>query len=565
MASISAAFALFSCLVFFSCSRSDSGTAFSRKLEKIDTVISAGDSAAALKRLALLRKDARNATHWLSIAKRERALDSGDGAIKTLLGALRAYPTNTVIMAALADTEIEMGKLDDALSRAAPLSGTPYGSLAVYAAVMKGRSGFVPGMDANAWSEAWALTNDPVFLRDAAVISAAAGDFSRAASTAVSWRSTVASRVVGFDVDEGDAGLSLANSLCARLSYDAGLYDRVARYYSRNATDLSLADLRLLADAAWLGKDSAAARVLWRALLDRDPKASPIPWYNLAATAPSFAEEKALLRDGLALFPAYVPVVTRYVRSVPLDVKKQELDPVAAELERAGFESLGMEAERMSLPVDAAAAQRVLDAAISVSGDIRLKIEAARFSGKMTADTIRTSSALWKLLEANPGDATLVSWACWYFASIGNYDASFSLNGNDPARVMPFYSALAEAMAGYLDAAEKDFSTFRDNVTDGWRALANIARIREKRDELSSALEYLDAATKMAPDDHARSALQYETARLLVKSRYPDRAEKALEYAVSLDPSNYRALTLLRKLTAGSADMDAPASGSPSN
>jgi tetratricopeptide (TPR) repeat protein len=549
---ISLSVLLFSSLFLFSCSQSDPGMVFPGKLEKIDTLISVGDSVAALKQLASLRKNAHNATQWLSIAKRERHLGAGEAAVKTLLDASKAYPTNTMILAVLADTEITLGRSDDALTHTATLAGTPYSPLAVCAAVIKGRSGFVPGMDVNAWSEAWVLTKEPVYLRDAAVISAASGGFSRAASIAVSWRDAIAANASGDD----NANLQPANSLCARLSYDARLYDRVALYFSRNATDLELADISLLADAAWLGNDTAAARVLWRALLDRDPKNSPIPWYNLAATASSFVEEKALLRDSLALFPAYVPAVTRYVRKVPFGMKKEARDPVTDELEKAGFESLGMETEKQAHPVTAESAQRALDDAISASGDIRLKIEAIRFTGKKTPDTVRTTAALWKLLEKNPDDTLLVSWACWYFVSVGDYDACFSLNGKDSARAMPFYSALAEAMAGDLDAAEKDFSIVKDNAADGWRALANIARIREKQGDLPPALEYFTAATKMANDDRTRSALQYEVALILIKLRYPDRAGKALEYAISLDSSNYRAVTQLRKLDDGSVDKD---------
>jgi len=543
LAAFSAVLAL--CALFsVSCSRSDRKAGFSQKLASIDTLVSAGDKAKALNKLESLRSSAQSASQWLGIARRERDLDDYAHAETTLRKAMRKLPANESITAVLVDTLIERKKYTEAAGFTDILRSTPYTPLAAYAGIRAGN--LLPDTTPAGpqwWVWAFEATGNPAFLRNAAVLHAASGNF--AAACALFADSS------GFGASDADATAAGASDAYFRalLCYDAKFYDRVFSFLPQDDLVLHGAEeVVLMADTAMNLGDIPLGRLLWGTLALKSPAFSPVPYYNLSATSENPQDEKTGLETCLSLFPSYYPAVVRYVRSVPQAKETEGHDPVTQELERAGFLTLDMEEGLLNTPVDAQTARSVLERAIELSGktvDMRLRIEDFRFAQAQNTDRLRSASDMWKFLETAKNDPEVHRYAIWYFSSIGNFDASFTLNQGLKDKAQPFYAGLEAAFGGDLDLAVERFSAAADGTPGAWRALANIARIREKKHDYAAAIEDLSIATGMTDDDRIKSRLQYDTARMLLELRMTERAASIAGYALELDPSNYRASLLL--------------------
>ena len=111
-----------------------------------------------------------------------------------------------------------------------------------------------------------------------------------------------------------------------------------------------------------------------------------------------------------------------------------------------------------------------------------------------------------------------------------------------------FYSALEEASLGDLSKAENLFSKVANDDRNAWRALADIARIKEKREDFQGAIDSYSMAAQLDSDPRTASSLHFEAASLLSSLHYTDQAITILRYSISLDPSNYRSAALLREL-----------------
>jgi len=313
-----------------------------------------------------------------------------------------------------------------------------------------------------------------------------------------------------------------------------------------------------MADTAWTQKNTVLSGSLWETSVTRYPDISPIPYYNLASTANNGIDEKRLLEVCLSHFSAYYPAVVRYVRSVPETVEKTERDPAEELLEKAGFQSLEMEEKSSGQSVNLKDARRVLSHAIAVAetgttevapaSDIRFLIEDLRLTSREKPDVAKTTAAIWMLLEKYPNDAVLHSYACWYFLSIKDFATSFKLNKGSTDGEGIFYSGLEAASLGDLAKAEDLFSKIANDDRNAWRALADIARIKEKREDYQGAIDSYSIAAQLDPDVRTASVLHFEEARLLESLHYTDKAIVILRYSINLDPSNYRAAALLREL-----------------
>ncbi len=524
-------------LFFASCSQSDPNAGFSHKLTSIDSYISAGEEAKALKKLASIRSSASSASQWLSIAKRERSLGKYGQAAVTLRKASRKLPANESLTAVLVDTLIEEKKFTEAAGFTDILRSSRYTPLASYAGIFGAKTfADLGAADPEWWIWALEATGLPLFRRNAAVMHAVSGNYAAACS-------------LGTDAP-GEA------YFYALLCYDAQFFDQVFVYLPLSGINIRTArDLTLMADTSVCREDTPLGRLLWSTLALRNPVFSPLPYYNLSATSANAYDEKTELEACLSLFPSYYPAVVRYVRSVPPEKNAEAPDLVADELEREGFRTLEAEDALVHSPVDANVAATVLERALSLdrggaTSDMRLRIEAFRFAHTQHPDRIRSASQMWKLLETTGNDPVVHRYAVWYFASIGNFDSCFTLNQALKDQSIPFYTALEAAFAGDLDRAETEFGKVADSLPGTWQALANIARIRFKKHDHASAIEDLSVATGMTNDDEVKSALQYETATILVDMRMMDRAASIAGYALELDPSNYHAALLLRELEA---------------
>lgn len=514
-----------------------SGDSFSRGLGLADSIASQGDTGKSLNRLKRLRKKASSASQWLSIAKRERALGDSRAAVKTLQAGMRKLPTNPLLGAVLADTLNGLGEYDKAMAYHDLVSQTKYASVTALSMIRETSVTFPPIMDPGIWVVAYDATGNPACLRNAAVLYAAMGKMGEALAAA-----DREYRVTGRDP-----------YLCALIAYDASRFDASVSYLSVPLESLPDRDLFLLADAmSSLGKLDDA-RIVWQHCVAVAAGLSPVPWYNIALTEPDWAGQKQRLEECIRLFPSYYPSVARYARSVPRAATNDEKDFVEEELRSIGFLTLKMEAEMRSAPVEAERARQMLDAALAVSDDSRFLIEDLRFEQFENPDADRTAGRMWKLLERRSEDPLVRAYARWYFASIGNYDSAFSIKDKTPsdnpvaASEASFYLGLEAARLGDLAGAERHFQAVSNDAENSWCALANIARIRERREDYQGAADDLATAADLARDARAKSRLYAEAARLYIKLQSDDRARMLLGYAVELDPSNYAAIDFLRR------------------
>lgn len=521
--------------LFISCSVKQNSSEFPRNLQEVDALVSSGETVQALKKLAKLRPRARTSAQWLSIAKRERSLGNYDAAAETLLAAVESIPANKDLSGVLVDTLIEANRIEEACSYSRVLSDTTYQSLSAYAELLKAGKEDPFNLDPSIWKDAFHATGDQRFLLNAALLLAYAGKISEAQSL------------------EGSAR---DNALFwAMLNFDAGFYERVFHHLPPDtASSRSLPEILLMADSAALLADISQARIFWQRLLDKDPFFSPYPYYNLAASSPLPYEAESFLESCLLFFPSYYPALARYVRSVPEESEKTVFNALDMELAESGFISLEMQEKQRYAPLDAEKARRFLDAALAVPlspPDSRLFIEEFKFSQGRDSDTVRSSSDMWILLEKLPHDSVLHSYALWYFASIGNYDACFGLNSSTVGSDGLFYRGLEAALQGDLEEAEKAFLLSADKMENSWFILANIARIKQRKGEYEAALQWFLDAGAIVANNRLKSRIHYEAAKILLELRYVERAELELRYAIEMDASNYLSGMLLRELEAG--------------
>lgn len=553
-----------------SCSASRADASFARKIEKIDALELAGKNASALRSLSHLRNRAGSATQWLSIARRERALGDYSASVKTLKVALASLPANEALCAVMADSLIELGSYESASVYAATLTSEKFAPLKAHAEIKRSlAAASLPSPEC--YVRAFDATGNALFRNNAAALYAGLGNYAAACALfpeEVKSSSDVTAQIGDEQtaVEQYREPLSPDLYFHALLCYDGLKYDSVLELLPeiddpRLTREMSV----LLADCAWKTGDSARSRAMWERLIAQYPDYSPIPYYDLAVTSGDFADEYARLEQCLSLFPSWYPAVARYARSVAwrdIDARAEgagesnptdegQSDVAEQSLLEAGFMSLDMESgrrnSRISRDKAAAALEKALTADASAP-DVRLKIEAIRFSLGADRDILRSSAEMWKLLEAYDDNPVLYQYATWFFAATGNFDTAFSLNRANPGGVNPFYSGLEAAMAGKTTEAIEEFDKVANNETDSWTALANVAKLAAKARDYNRAAETASLAASMAPDARVKSRLYGDQAEYLVALNRKDTAQKILAYALNLDPFNYRAAAYLRRL-----------------
>lgn len=261
------------------CSLKGVDRSFSEKLTKVDSLLLAGRDAKARKALKALRSEAKSASQWLSIAKRERGLGDYRGEEKTLSMAMKALPASESILACRVDALLELGMIDEAIPLVSRLDGDKFGSLSSYAEISKALSAGPAYPSPDTFIAAYRATGNQMFRRNAAVMHAASGRYAEALSLA-----DADGTLKGEATDDGP--VSPETFFWARIAYDSGAFDRVSALYPDPADPrLDLEGLSLIADAAWRGGNADLARAAWLEIISRMPDASPIPYYDIALTA----------------------------------------------------------------------------------------------------------------------------------------------------------------------------------------------------------------------------------------------------------------------------------------
>lgn len=458
-------------------------------------------------------------------------------------------PASIELTAVLADTLIEMDQSDAACAYSRALTDSPFASTASLAEITRAAKADPYKIDPVFWTLAYRATGNPYFQRNAVVLYARNGNFSEACAIGLT-----------------DNILADDAYFHALLCYDSGFYERVFHYLDKSSVSgRSSPELALMADSAARMNDTPSARVFWISDITVNPSLSPLPYYNLSLTSDNSLEGRANLESCFGYFPAYYPAVVRYVRSIPLKTMSGPESPITLELEKKGFRSLENEEKLRNAPLDAKAARKVLDAALSrpeAAQDSRFVLEDFRFNQLNSVDAVRSASEMWKLLERKPGDPFIHSYAVWYFAFIRNFDACFALNrevistpgpsvtSGVPDDAGAFYRGLEAAFRGDLVRSEEEFRIVANNEQDAWCALANIAKLHVKKNDFASAFDEISIAAGLAPDNKIKSELFYESAKILLESRENEKALHLLGYALEIDPSNYKAVLLIHELEA---------------
>lgn len=547
-------------LTLVSCHARAGDDSFSKKLRKTDTLIVTGRKSRALKSLSALRKDAGSASQWLSIARRERELENYQAACKTLVAAGKALPANDGIAACLADTLIELGHADQAAQFSKRLASSGFINLAAYCEITRALaagSATDAGYPAPEWlTAAYQATGNTVFRNDAAVLYAATGQFADADKLFSDATESVNPATEPSENDSAGDMLPLPKDLMLKaiIAYDSGAWSRVLGYFPP-ASDprLNLEMLSVIADSAWKAGDTARSRDVWSEIVSRYGEQTPIPYYNLALTASDPEDAHITLLRCVELFPAWYPAVARIVRNAGHSALNTD-DPVIKSLLSAGFMSFDMEASLHDGHFTPEEARAILDNALKADSngtDVRLKIEDLRFGLGESGDPVRSTAAMWRLLEAYGANPVLYRYATWFFAVTGDLDMAFSVNGSNPAGPDPFFLGLEAACQGKSPEAEEAFSRVASSETDSWAALGNMARLYAKDGDYGKAEESATLGAELAPDNRAKSRLQGDAGEYLIALNAPDRARKVLGYALELDPDNYRARSRLRSLESG--------------
>lgn len=526
---------------FLSCAKNDSES-FYRSIQEIDSLVSNGLQSSAARKLKSLRKKASSASQWLSLVKRERSLGRFDQATDTLLMGLQSIPSSDTLAAVLVDTLCVSGHTEKSLAYTDSLTSSPFALVATYAVLSSASDrGSYEDVDSRYLLHAFDLTGRSVFLTHAITRYAVSGDYPNACSLVLSPRFE---RVTDFPAK---------SYFSAMLCYDAGLFDQTYAILSKREGSRTVDETLLMADSAVRSNNITSAQTLWLSLVDSGADTSPLPLYNLAASLDHEYDRALYLERCVQAFPLYYPALARFSRTSLSLGDTSAFDSIQHELDNKGLTSGRMEQLKVTGVYDTQRAGRLLDNALAEQGqkpDVRIYLEKSRLVMALDKDAIRTAADQWKLLEQYPLDPLAHDWAIWFFLDIGEEGTAFSLNNGRPGSPHPFYLAVEKASIGQLDQAISLFSEWSAEGETAWIALANIGVLEYKQKEKARAIETLSRAASMCPDLTQQSSIHTRIAEYLIDMRLEERAESVLGYALELDPSNYRARTLVRSLEA---------------
>ena len=536
--------------------------AFLSILSQADALAESGEREKALSLLKKARWRSGGVANYLSVAKREMALSDLDAAEKSLRQAIKRFPANDRLSAAL----VYLLALQDRIGEAEPfipfIAGTEFSTLGAYAEIaldapdfsLSGEEGFKARPQA--YMEAWTLTGKPAFRRDAAVLYSLAGDYNAAFSM---YADDGAALEAALSQEEAGGELKHERLFRALLAYDASAFSEVTELLGSGDGDIEAADPEtalLAADALFLGENEEAAALIWQNLFDSDAADSPLVFFNRALTASSWSEKRTFLEKCLELFPDYYPALAAYVRSaVPLDSPENYFpfygdDFSAKALGETAHVSQGMEEAYLNRPVSLLEAKNALDAALAAATEdspyrLQIELERVRFLCFQNGKDAEARHILWNILEQGSGGSLAHEFALWFFAAQGDYGVFFGLM-DASEELSPVYSGIAEANKGNLDAALECFSAA--GASSDWTAIADAAVVLKKRGAYSDAADAFALAADLAVANETKSRLYYQSALAFDQQKAYRRAADMLRHAVSLDEGNYSARTMLRRL-----------------
>ena len=543
---------IFLCIVLAACSKTDKNAIFQQKLNSIDSAIQDGSTQKALNDLRGLRNKAQLPIHYLSLAKRELRLHTPVQALQSIQAGLKKHPDDVMLTAVLSYMLLQENRIEDAASVAEPLLGTPYAGIGTEAFIQADKIKQTYQTPIPFWEDGFRLTGDHLFLENAAAKLAHQGDIAQAAA-------------LRFRIAEEEALRSPYFWSC--LAYDMGNFKPVLDdlVYSLAYADMvglpennpkafeyARRHLLLAADvSAGLG-DMEQARSFWYMYIDRYADTSNEIYYNLAMTAPTEEEKAESLIECISQSPGYYPAVAQYVRACSaINAAHNQTSPLDEYLQSKDFFSLEMEKSLFVSSAFTLSAEQVLEAAMATDQeDIRFLLEEFRYRYAQPQTHEQGNGEMWKILEAHPHNPLVKAYARWYFASSGDFNASFSIDKAESHYEDAFYDAIRRAVQGYSTAALKSFTEAEKENGYIIPATVDKAYIYDARNEPDMAIKYFSRAAELVSDNRTKSKMLYEAARIYAERNGIPEAITLLNQSLKLDSENHRANVLKQKLIA---------------
>ena len=540
---------LFIVFLFFSCSGKTNEQAFLDGLSNVDVQIAEGRQTKALKSLKRLQKKAVNSTNYVSIVRRQLKLNSIPDALISLQTGIKKYPDSPELSALLTSILIDSEKPAEALPYCENLKNTPYASLGAEASILSDIALNSFNSDFSLLKAAYDKTENQVFLKNAAIVLAAKGRLREASHLRYNIPNDVAPEHPFF---------------WSCIVYDLGVFDSIFGdlyfslvYADKDGGEGKTAEnarlhLMLAADAAFGQGDTERARAFWQAAADRSPESSPIVFYDLALTAPDEKERVDLLIECIDLYPDFYPVIARYVRE---DIALRELnsqDELAAYLESKGFYSMKMEETYFTSPKMTYKPEDLLARAMKTPNfDQRFILEEFRYNqimDKTYASKERGKADMWKILEKYGKESIIREYAKWYFAKSGDFNACLSVSEIGKRYEDSFYAGINSALSGDFENAVSSFAASAQIPAYAYASTVNSAYMYYMSGKTEEAVNAYSLSASMTQDKKRQSMLHYEIASIFYERKAYDRAISVLGYALELNPKNYQAASLLKKL-----------------
>ena len=540
---------LFIVFLFFSCSGKTNEQAFLDGLSNVDVQIAEGRQTKALKSLKRLQKKAVSSTNYVSIAKRQLKLNSIPDALISLQTGIKNFPDSPELSALLTSILIDSGKPAEALPYCEKLKDTPYASLGAEASILSDIALNSFNSDFSLLKAAYDKTENQVFLKNAAIVLAAKGRLREASHLRYNIPNDVAPEHPFF---------------WSCIVYDLGVFDSIFGdlyfslvYADKDGGEGKTAEnarlhLMLAADVAFGQGDTERARAFWQAAADRSPESSPIVFYDLALTAPDEKERVDLLIECIDLYPGFYPVIARYARE---DIALRELnsqDELAAYLESKGFYSMKMEETYFTSPKMTYKPEDLLARAMKTPYfDQRFILEEFRYNqimDKTYTSKARGKADMWKILEKYGKESIIREYAKWYFAKSGDFNACLSVSEIGKRYEDSFYAGINSALSGDFENAVSSFAASAQIPAYAYASTVNSAYMYYMSGKTEEAVNAYSLAASMTQDKKRQSMLHYEIASIFYERKAYDRAISVLGYALELNPKNYQAASLLKKL-----------------
>lgn len=535
----------------FSCSKADKNALFQQKLDTIDVLITEGNGQKASTQLRKLRKRAQFPAQYLSIAKRELRLKNAVQALQSIQAGLKKHPDDTMLKAAFAHTLLTEKRIADAADAARQLLDTPYAGIGSEAFIRADQLNKTYLTPVEFWKEGFRLTGEHVFLENAGLLLACQGDIKDAAA-------------LQKNISREEALQSPYFWSC--LAYDIGNFEPVlkALFYSLVYADMAglpennpkafeyaRRHILLAADASAGMGDMEQARSFWQMYIDRYPDSSNDVFYNMAMTAPTEQEKVEILIDCITKEPSYYPAVAQYVRAwYAMHTASAEKNSLTEFLQSKDFYSLAMEKSAFLSSTFTLSADQILEnAARANQNDPRFLLESFRYKYAQPKNYAQGNGEMWKVLEKDPYTPLIKSYARWYFASSGDFNACFSIEKTDNQYEDAFYNGIRHAVQGSSLGALKAFAEAEKDVRYICPAVVNQAYIYNARNEPDMAIRYFTRAGNLVSNKLIKSKMLYEAARIFAERNGVPEALRMLNSALELDPENRRAGVLKQKLS----------------